>query len=86
MQMSQYDSPRSGRDSPFPKYLLEAGARSVLAEIEAEGYLVELTSPGAGSACVRITTPDGHMRESIGRPNELEDALRSMAEALGLDV
>ncbi len=84
--MSQYDTSRAGRDSPFPKYLLDAGARSILAEIEAEGYLVELTSPGAGSACVRITTPDGHTREKIGRPNELEVALRSMAAAMGLEV
>ncbi len=84
--MSQYDSQRVGCDAPFPKYLLTAEARMILAEVEAEGYVVELTSPGSGSVCVRITTPDGHMREKIGRASELEAAVLSIASAMGLEL
>lgn len=84
--MSQYDSQRVGCDAPFPKYLLTSDARMILAEVEGEGYVVELTSPGPGSVCVRVTTPDGHTREKIGRASELEIALRSIASAMGLDL
>lgn len=84
--MSRYDTPSVGRDAPFPKYLLKSEARAIIAEIEAEGYLVELTSPGSGSACVRLTAPDGHVREQIGRTDELETALRTLAAASGIDL
>jgi hypothetical protein len=84
--MSQYDTPSAGREAPFPKYLLKSDARAIIAEIEAEGYLVELTSPGPSAVCVRLTAPDGHVREQIGRADELESALRNLAAASGLDV
>ncbi len=84
--MSQYDSPHAGCDSPFPKYLLKAEARAVIAEIEDAGFAVQLTSPGPSSACIRITAPDGHTREKIGRADELEAALRTLAAACGLTL
>jgi len=84
--MSRYDTPSAGRDAAFPKYLLKSDARAIIAEIEAEGFLVELTSPGSGAACIRLTAPDGHSREQIGRADELETALRNVAAACGLNV
>jgi len=84
--MSRYDTPSVRRDAPFPKYLLKNEARVIIAEMEAEGFLVELTSPGAGAACVRLTAPDGHTREQIGRADELESALRNLAAACGISV
>jgi len=84
--MSQYDTPRAGCDTPFPKYLLKAEARAIIAEIEDEGFMVQLTSPGPSSVCIRITAPDGHTREQIGRADELEAALRMVAAACGLQL
>ncbi len=84
--MSQYDTPRSGCDAPFPKYLLKTEARAIIAEIEEEGFMVQLTSPGSSSVCIRITAPDGHVREQIGRADELEAALRMLAAACGMSL
>ena len=84
--MSQYDTPRTGCATPFPKYLLKAEARVIIAEIEDEGFMVKLTSPGSSSVCISITAPDGHTREQIGRADELEAALRTLAAACGLSL
>ncbi len=84
--MSQYDSPHAGCDSPFPKYLLKTEARAIIAEIEDQGFMVQLTSPGPSSVCIRITAPDGHTREQIGRADELEAALRTLGTACGLTL
>jgi len=84
--MSQYDTPRAGCNTPFPKYLLKAEARTIIAEMEVEGFMVKLTSPGPSSVCITITAPDGHTREQIGRADELEAALRNLAAACGIEL
>jgi len=84
--MSQYDTPHAGCAASFPKYLLKAEARAIIAEMENEGYMVQLTSPGPSSVCITVTAPDGHTREQIGRADELEAALRIVAASCGLNL
>ena len=72
--------------TPFPRYLIRANARVVLDEIKSAGFKVELTVPGPGSVHVSITAPDGQERSEIGRPDDLEAALRQLAERCGLPL
>ena len=72
--------------TPFPRYLIRADARVVLDEIKSAGFQVELTVPGPGSVQVSITGPDGQERSEIGRPDDLEAALRQLAERCGLPL
>ncbi len=84
MSEQEAQPPTSG--APFPKYLIRANARALLDEIESAGFLVELTAPAPGSVQVSITAPDGKERSQLGRPDDLEAALRNLAEQCGLPL
>ena len=84
MSEQKLQPPTSG--TPFPKYLVRTNACSVLDEIESAGFLVELTAPAPGSVQVSITAPDGKERSQLGRPEDLEAALRNLAERCGLPL
>lgn len=72
--------------SPFPKYLLNSGARAVIEAIEGMDYRVDLRVPAVGSVSITITTPDGHSRTETGRVELLEEALKIAAKHSGLGI
>ena len=73
-------------EAPFPKYLLKADARAVIAAIEDTGFLVDLRVPAIGSVSITVTAPDGHSRTELGRVEMLEEALADAARLCGIEL
>jgi len=84
--MEKTSTRQSGIGRPYPKYLILPEARNLIAEIEAAGGTVEITAPAPGSASVQIAAADGNTHAEIGRPEELEELIRTVARECGLNL
>jgi hypothetical protein len=77
--------PTSHSGSPLPKYLINTDTRAVIDAIESVGFIVDMRVPAPGSVSVTITSPDGHSRNQIGRSDDMEKALRTVAQHIGIE-
>ncbi len=69
----------------MPKYLINSDTKAVIEAIESVGFLVDMRVPAVGSVSITITTPDGHSRNEIGRSEDMEKALRAVAQHSGIE-
>ena len=77
--------PTGRAGSPLPRYLINTDTRAVIEAIEAVGFVVDMRVPAVGSVSITITAPDGHSRTEIGRSEDMEQALRTVAVHSGLE-
>jgi|GEM_PF-5076519 len=77
--------PTGRAGSPLPKYLINTDTRAVIEAIESVGFIVDMRVPACGSVSITITAPDGHSRTEIGRSEDMENALRTVARHCGLE-
>lgn len=77
--------PTGQAGSPLPRYLINTDTRAVIEAIESVGFVVDIRVPAVGSVSITITAPDGYSRTEIGRSEDMEQALRTVAEHSGLE-